>query len=197
MGIALFHLLPEANENFERYSLTPQGMNSVIAGLPMGYFIVFASYSLILFLEKVAFDSHALTEHTHQNDEYKPNEDDDILNDKTEPFLQDCDRFNANDKEILESNALKKSSTKKEKRDMADEYFISQNTSYPHKNEIFHDCFAVNQNKKIAYDKLKEPLTSEEIDSDQDENTIRHVVTGKGKFVSYLHARNLSKLLLL
>ena len=32
MGIGLFHLLPEAGENFEKYYLTPEGKNSFIYG---------------------------------------------------------------------------------------------------------------------------------------------------------------------
>lgn len=163
----------------------------------MAYFIAFASYSFILFLEKVAFDSHALTEHTHHYKHKDVNDHEDIKDDKNEPLLQDEELIDENDDGgIRDSNQIKKSlaNTRKEKHDMADEYFISQNTSHPQRNEIFHNCFAVKHSKKIVYEKSKGNLTDEDIDSDQDENTIKHIVTGKGKFISYLHARNLSKI---
>jgi zinc transporter 1/2/3 len=64
MGIALFHLLPESNENFEGYfkKMAPE---SAFKDLPNAYFIAFLCYSLVLFVEKVAFNSHALIEHDH------------------------------------------------------------------------------------------------------------------------------------
>jgi len=61
MGIALFHLLPESDEAFKDYF--PK--DSIWYKLPNAYFIAFMCYSLILFIEKVAFNSHALIEHDH------------------------------------------------------------------------------------------------------------------------------------
>ena len=58
LGIGFFHLFPEANENFEKYYSTPAGTKSFIFKWPMGYLLAFLSYSLILYLEKVAFNSH-------------------------------------------------------------------------------------------------------------------------------------------
>ena len=52
LGIGLFHILPEANEKLEE--LTKK---------PIAFFIGFASYALILFVEKIAFDSLALISH--------------------------------------------------------------------------------------------------------------------------------------
>ena len=68
LGIAFFHLFPEANENFELYFSSLEGQNSLILGWPISYLLAFLSYSLILYLEKVAFNSHALIAHTHKND---------------------------------------------------------------------------------------------------------------------------------
>lgn len=64
MGIALFHLLPESNEHFEDY-FSQVDPDSTWKKLPCTFFIAFISYSLILLVEKVAFDSHSLTEHDH------------------------------------------------------------------------------------------------------------------------------------
>lgn len=60
LGIALFHLLPESCERFE--AAITEGL---WAKLPNAYFLAFMSYSLILFVEKVAFDSHSLIQHDH------------------------------------------------------------------------------------------------------------------------------------
>ena len=57
IGIGLFHLLPDASYNFEQYYKTQEGKNSFFYNFPMSYFIVFLSYSFILYLEKVAFSS--------------------------------------------------------------------------------------------------------------------------------------------
>jgi len=62
MGIALFHLLPESNEGFEHY-FKDNAPDSSFKELPNAYFIAFLCYSLVLFVEKVAFDSHSLIEH--------------------------------------------------------------------------------------------------------------------------------------
>jgi hypothetical protein len=40
--------------------------NSVWANLPNSYFLAFIAYSLILFVEKIAFDSHSLIHHEHE-----------------------------------------------------------------------------------------------------------------------------------
>ena len=54
LGIGLFHVLPEGAEKLEDYSL------------PWAYFCAYLSYALILFVEKVAFNSHSLL-HGHGN----------------------------------------------------------------------------------------------------------------------------------
>ena len=64
LGIGLFHVLPESAEMLEDLS-----------DAPIAYFCAFLSYALILFVEKVAFNSHALIHghgHNHNhNDEEK------------------------------------------------------------------------------------------------------------------------------
>ena len=83
LGIGFFHLFPEANENFEIYFSTPEGKSSFIYGLPMSYLLAFLSYSLILYLEKVVFNSQALIAHTHNH------LDNGIVeNDLNEPLLE-------------------------------------------------------------------------------------------------------------
>ena len=61
LGIGLFHVLPESAEMLEGLSEAP-----------IAYFCAFLSYALILFVEKVAFNSHALIHghgHNHNDEE--------------------------------------------------------------------------------------------------------------------------------
>ena len=83
LGIGFFHILPEATENFENYFLN-EGKDSYIKGWPIVYLLAFLSYSLILYLEKVAFNSHALIAHTHGEEH---NSDEENLDDLKEPLL--------------------------------------------------------------------------------------------------------------
>ena len=59
LGIGLFHVLPEGAEMLEEYSL------------PWAYFCAYLSYAIILFVEKVAFNSHSLI-HGHGNSQKEP-----------------------------------------------------------------------------------------------------------------------------
>jgi len=94
LGIGFFHLLPEATENFENYFLH-EGINSFIKGWPMPYLLAFLSYSFILYIEKVAFNSHALIAHTHGDE--NNGENDDNLDELKEPLISD-NKNNSNKK---------------------------------------------------------------------------------------------------
>jgi hypothetical protein len=92
LGIGFFHLFPEANENFEIYFSSPEGKSSFIFGWPMSYLLAFMSYSLILYLEKVAFNSHSLIAHTHINggNEYSNLNEPLLGNDEKKEIFHDC-----------------------------------------------------------------------------------------------------------
>ena len=84
LGIGFFHILPEATKNFENFFLN-EGKDSYIKGWPIVYLLAFLSYSLILYIEKVAFNSHALIAHTHGEGH---NSDEENLDDELkEPLL--------------------------------------------------------------------------------------------------------------
>ena len=85
LGIGFFHLMPEATENFDNFFLN-EGKTSFINGWPMPYLLAFLSYSFILYLEKVAFNSHALIAHTHGDEENALSEDNE--NDLKEPLIR-------------------------------------------------------------------------------------------------------------
>ena len=56
LGIGLFHILPESAEILKD-----------VTDAPLPYFLAFLSYALILFVEKVAFNSHSLMHHDHDH----------------------------------------------------------------------------------------------------------------------------------
>ena len=109
IGIGLFHLLPDASYDFENYYKSKEGSTSFFYGFPMSYFIAFLSYSFILYLEKVAFNSHALIAHTHGDEENALSEDNE--NDLKEPLIRksskkiyhDCtnDLYEDNEKDLF------------------------------------------------------------------------------------------------
>ena len=67
MAIALIHVLPEEIEGWAAYCGNPEKL------FPLPECLAFAGYTLILILDKVMFDTHALfddhdNEHGHVND---------------------------------------------------------------------------------------------------------------------------------
>ena len=96
LGIGFFHILPEATENFENYFLN-EGKDSYIKGWPIVYLLAFLSYSLILYIEKVAFNSHALIAHTHGEGH---NSDEENLDDDLKEPLLAGNNDNKEDKKI-------------------------------------------------------------------------------------------------
>ena len=97
LGIGFFHLMPEASENFENYFLN-EGKNSMFNKLPVSYLLAFLSYCFILYIEKVAFNSHALIAHTH-GDEHDINYNENI-DELKEPLLDNDNNHDKIDKKI-------------------------------------------------------------------------------------------------
>ena len=98
IGIGLFHLLPDASFDFDQYYKSKEGSSSFFYGFPMSYFIAFLSYSLILYLEKVAFstDEKKSGKDIKLGDKKEYKLDDEII----EPLL----KKEENNKEIDEIN---------------------------------------------------------------------------------------------
>lgn len=76
LGIGLFHLLPESVEIIDKQE------GSFLKKMPFPFFLAFCSYCLILFVEKIAFDSHSLISHEHGHE--LSHEHDHAHNDKEE-----------------------------------------------------------------------------------------------------------------
>ena len=85
LGIGLLHLLPESSEIFhEEYKIK----------FPIAFLISFLTYCLILFIEKVIFDSHSLIHEHEHNDSVENNLkkeiDENII---TESLINDSDKI--------------------------------------------------------------------------------------------------------
>ena len=95
IGIGLFHLLPDASFDFEQYYNSKEGSTVFFKGFPMSYLIAFLSYSLILYLEKVAFSTDEKKSENDLNinnvEEKKENKLDDEI---YEPLLKDENKDN-------------------------------------------------------------------------------------------------------
>jgi len=64
MSIAFIHLLPEVSENYKDW--VNEGKPEEEEVIPLPFILLFSGYTLILFIDKVMFDSHGyFHEHEH------------------------------------------------------------------------------------------------------------------------------------
>ena len=124
LGIGFFHLMPEASENFENYFLN-EGKNSMFNKLPVSYRLAFLSYCFILYIEKVAFNSHALIAHTH-GDEHDINHNENI-DELKEPLLDNDNNNDKIDKKIYHDCTNDLFENKKKKKEL---YFLNNNNGH-------------------------------------------------------------------
>lgn len=67
LTIGFTELLPEAAETFEEYAIE----NNTNSDYPYSYYVAIGAFCFILFIEKIAFDSHALL-HDHDAEDMSP-----------------------------------------------------------------------------------------------------------------------------
>ena len=67
LSVGVLHLLPEANENITNY-FAQQDNGEDVEHFPYCFFIMVASFSLILFIEKIATDHHHADEDEHDHE---------------------------------------------------------------------------------------------------------------------------------
>ena len=95
LGIGLFHVLPDSAETLKNEFKD--------IDLPFAYFCTYISYALILFVEKVAFNSHSLLHNDKENN-----------NNKNIVDVEPLQNFNINycnsQEEIKDENLMKKES---------------------------------------------------------------------------------------
>jgi len=65
LAIALVHILPEMIETWDELE-TKKGVEKIF---PLPEILVFAGYTIILIIDKVLFDTHALFDHDHEGAE--------------------------------------------------------------------------------------------------------------------------------
>jgi hypothetical protein len=218
MGIALFHLMPESAESFEEF-YNQTDPNSKWKRLPYTFFIAFGAYSLILLIEKVAFDSHSLTDHDHGGHEHGDHHTHKGKDDLAEHLLDghkksEADREAKNKEKEISLNTERKSTQNEATTFIYDHPLEEDMTLRPRQgSKVSRDSenrLAINKVYKMMLPKksLEEELTKikekgyeeesddeqhSEDDEDHTEETMKNVVSSKGKFASYLQARNICK----
>ena len=145
IGIGLFHLLPDASFDFEQYYQSKEGKSSFIYGFPMSYFIAFLSYSLILYLEKVAFSTNEKT--TEENNNINKDEDEDNISDEEilEPFIpkeEYHELINNND-----NNNIKETKIDNDNNNNIDNYCDNELKELKDKNEKINNSFMYKRNR--------------------------------------------------
>ena len=152
--------------------------------------MAFIAYSLILFLEKVALNSHELTMHKHEKhskneggDNRKIEEENEGIDDIKVPLLKDENEvlIDQNEGLILEELKLGRKSSEIEK-------ILQQKEIMKNKFKLkFYEL-----NKDAVSSKSNRSYKSGD-ESDVDEKIIKNTVSSKGQFASFLYARNISK----
>ena len=121
LGIGLFHVLPESAEKLKEYEL------------PWAYFCAYISYALILFVEKVAFNSHSLL-HGHGNSHKEPR-----ISVEPLPNLNNSGRqSNIEGNEGNEEHLIGKKVEKEEKNEKEDNEQEHEHDEHEHEHEHNH-----------------------------------------------------------
>lgn len=124
ISVAIIHILPETIEEMNDYL---KSQNSILTDIPICNIIAFLSFSLILFIEKVVFNSHSLIDHGHdhgEHDEEVNNEDNIDYEDEEEENIQNMmttsrkfgTLFKLTCKESSKDNEYNEQSDQREKR---------------------------------------------------------------------------------
>jgi hypothetical protein len=239
MGIALFHLLPESGESLADY-FEKNNSDSDWAKLPTSFFIAFISYSLILFVEKIAFDSHSITEHDHgghqhsehhsHNTKYADLKATDLAEPLLSPHHLDEEQEKRpsktliNELEPIQEDEREKTPVKNNSKNVftdeneninsqvSDKRFANKNRSNgslpviirkeskqssesSHSSKKYLHHLEKIKIRELGYEEEDENNQySQDEDEDIDEQIMKNVVSSKGKFSSYMQARNLCKI---
>ncbi len=123
ISVAIIHILPETIEEMNDYL---KSQNSILTDIPICNIIAFLSFSLILFIEKVVFNSHSLIDHGHDHghDHGEHDEDNIDYEDEEEENIQNMmtttrkfgTLFKLTCKESSKDNEYNEQSDQREKR---------------------------------------------------------------------------------
>jgi hypothetical protein len=140
---------------------------------------------LILFIEKVAFDSHSLVDHHHEDEENVQNEpllDEDKHSEKS-GIVQGGHKHP--DHEIVEQHVV-------ERKPISERKTYSGIRKGPAIDVMLS---STDTTKKYSSKKVRtedpEGFVPHSDDSDIDEETLKMIVSSKGKFASYMQNRNI------
>lgn len=166
IGIAFFHLLPEAGAAFESYFLDNP---FYYPNFPFSFFFAFVSYSLILFIEKVAFNSHSLIDHHHEehSDHSKDEEYEQI-----KPAL-----IKSNSESLIKTESNK-----------------SKSCDHLHKRKSDSTTSDKCLEKVYQYEeqfKQDGVEIHEDGCSDEEEEFVKNVVGNKGNYMAFMQVRNI------
>lgn len=152
LSIAFFHLLPEASESFSNYFL--KFNKPKLAEYPFHFLFAFISYSLILFIEKIAFDSHSLIHHKHE-DKTEDHSENHVSHKHSE--FSDNDRKK---KHSLNSNFIRVDKNANTLKDNIHEKFHKKYINISSNNRINSDSNIINTNENenlyMKYDNNKD-----------------------------------------
>ena len=124
LGIGLFHVLPESNEMLED-----------LTDAPLAFFCAFLSYALILFVEKVSFNSHSLLhDHGHSKKEDDINKIDISKLNTSESRTKEIDEENE-EKDEKEAPMAKVEMKPKENEEHENEHENDDGDHHEHEHE--------------------------------------------------------------
>jgi hypothetical protein len=139
--------------------------------MPVPYLIAFISYAIILLVEKVAFDSHSLIDHDHHGPTSKGSrlshtDEQEHKAETKKPLLNNIDT-------IIEE----------------DENEIQQREGHQRRHQTTIGVTTVHNPIGALIEQHLEDFNN---DSDLDEETVKDVITSKGRFATYMQNKNLS-----
>ncbi len=110
LGMGLFHILPESAEMLEEAT-----------DVPLAYICCFLSYALILFVEKIAFNSHSIVHAAHCHEDEHPHCDN--INHAIHEHHQHCEGKNKSGEQCVDQSINKE----EEKREQVLVVKVNQN----------------------------------------------------------------------
>ena len=148
--------------------------------MPVPYLIAFASYAVILFVEKVAFDSHSLIEHEHPGG----------------PNAKESHMSHVNldhDEKVIIKDEKKKALL------APIDTIVEEDENEIQQKEAQHRRHLTTMNIPITHNPINALIDQHNMDdynndSDIDEETLKDVISSRGKFATYMQNRNFSKI---
>ena len=70
LAISLYHILPDVVKDFDVWKI----QNHINSNIPLPYILTFVGYAMILFIDRVMFDSNPLIDNENDNNQEKTHE---------------------------------------------------------------------------------------------------------------------------